>query len=183
MAHDEHEIPGEHTADTTTESVTRTVSLDLETSQRKNELVREGIAEFQQMASFMTDMLPSFPEHEWTPNHTTMYRVVSREFGDDRTVKSTIAREAQQKVAEAYRSWRENGKPGNRPKFGSGDYLRLSHQDLTIEENEQGWGLKATFIPYNPVWFHIDDGPYQREFLRRVTDDDDGASAGARPAR
>jgi hypothetical protein len=119
------------TAGTTTQNVVRTIRCKLESSARKTQLVRTGIEEFQKMTGYMAEMLPSFPEYQWTARNTTMYRMVTREFPEDeRTVKSTIAREAQQKVAEAFDAWQSNGKPGNRPSFGDGEYIRLSHQDV-----------------------------------------------------
>lgn len=173
-----------YAAGTTTETVTRTIRARLETSTQKNERVRGGIEEYQQMAAYVADILPSFPEHSWVARNTTLYRVVTREFPtDERGVKATIAREASQKVAEAFDAWASRGKPGDRPSFGDGTQIRLSHQDVEIAENDRGWGLKASFIPYKPVWFHIDDGGYQREYLERITDDEDDASAGSAELR
>jgi IS605 OrfB family transposase len=160
--------------ETSTTTLTRTVSCKLETSQRKTELVQDGIDEFAEMMSFTATILPSFGENNWHPHNNTIYQHVTEKF-DDMTVKSTIAREAGQKVAEAFQSWRERGKEGEYPQpvqFRDANYMRLSHQDRELEENERGWGLKTSFIPYNSIWFHIDDGPYQREFLERVTEGD-----------
>lgn len=172
-------------ADRTTETVTRTIKFKLETSETKNERVRTGIEEYQEMASYMSDILPTYPDYEWRPNHTTMYQHISDAFPkNEREVKATIAREAQQKVAEAFQSWRERGRDGDRPnQFGDGNLIRLSHQDLDIVENERGYGLKASFIPYNPVWFHIDSGVFQDRFLDRITDEDDDASSGSAELR
>lgn len=115
----------EFTPETTTESVTRTITFPLETSAKKNEYVRTGIEEFQAMAAFMADMLPSYSEYRWTNRDTTMYRMVTREF-PDAEMKATIAREAAGHIASAFQSWCERGKPGDRPQFGDGDYLVLS---------------------------------------------------------
>ena len=175
---------GAYTAGTTTETVTRTIRMRLETSAQKNELVETGIEEYQRMTAYVADILPSFPEQNWVARNTTLYRVVTREFPkDERGVKATIAREAGQKVAEAFDAWATRGKPGERPSFGDGNQMRLSHQDVEIVENDRGWGLKAGFIPYNPVWFHMVDGAYQREYLRRITDEEDDASAGSAELR
>lgn len=161
----------EFTAGTTTETVVQTVVLHLETSQQKTERVRAGVEEFQAMAEYMADMMPSIPDWEWSPQNNTLYQMVTREF-EDRTVKATTAREAAQHVAESFSSWRSRGKDGNRPQFGGGNYLVLSHQDFELVENERGYGLKASFIPYKPVWFHIDPNGYQREYLERIFEDD-----------
>lgn len=166
------------TPPTETVSITRTVPFNLETSNAKTDIVQEAIDEFQAMAEYAAAVAPSFGKWGWSPQNNAFYRRVTEEF-DDRTVKATIARGAGQKVAEAFQSWRERGQPGHRPEFGDGDFMRLSHQDLTISQNDRGWGLKASFIPYNPVWFHIDDGEFQRRFLERITDDEDSASIGS----
>jgi len=59
----------------------------------------------------------------------------------------------------------------------------MKNCNFDIIENDRGWGVKARFIPYNPVWFHIDAGPYEREFLERITDEDDDARAGGSEIR
>ncbi|MFB6262604.1 MAG: hypothetical protein ABEL76_03100, partial [Bradymonadaceae bacterium] len=43
----------------------RTIKLPLETSQRKNELVGDGIEAYQQVAAHIAAVMPSYPEHEW----------------------------------------------------------------------------------------------------------------------
>lgn len=176
MGADDQTKLGEYTAGTTTETVVQTVVLDLETSNAKTDRVRAGVDEFQAMTGYMADMMPSVPEWEWSPQNNTLYRMVTDEF-DDRTVKATTAREAAQHVAESFASWRSRGKDGERPQFGDGNYLVLSHQDFDLVENDAGYGLKASFIPYKPVWFHIDPNPYQREYLERIFDE--GADTGS----
>jgi len=169
-----------------TVSITRTVKLPLQTSKRKNELVQVGIDAYQSVLSHMADRLPTYPEHEWEPQHSHMYHQAKRglpEFPDDvdgRGFKTTVALEAQKQVAESFKSWRERGKPGANPDgdFGDGQYLALSGSDVQIESNDQGYGLKCSFISYNPVWFGITVGDYQQEFLDRVADEDTTASAG-----
>jgi len=44
----------------------------------------------------------------------------------------------------------------------------LDSQQFEIVENERGFGVKTRFIPYDPVWFHINARPYVREYLERV---------------
>ncbi|SEU01434.1 RNA-guided endonuclease TnpB family protein [Natrinema hispanicum] len=163
---------------TTTETVIRTVVLELETSASKIAQVQKGIKEFQSMASYMADLIVTVPESDWQPQNNTLYRMVTREF-DDRLVKATTAREAAQHVAEAFSSWQSRGKQGKRPKFGNGTYLLLSHQDFDIEQNNGKYGLKARFIPHNGIWFGINDSPYSRDFLKRVCDSSDDATTGS----
>lgn len=170
------------TAGTDTVDITRTVRCRLETSERKNQLVQKGIDAYQQVAARMAAVLPSYPEHEWEPRHSHMYHHAKRFLPDDGVnYKTTLAAMAQQQVTESFKSWRENGKQGDPPlgEFGDAPYLGLRTDDVTIVENERGWGLKTNFISYKPVWFHIDAGDFQREFLSRITDPTDDARAGS----
>lgn len=164
-----------------TVSVTRTLVLPLETSTHKNAHLRPAIDEFQAMTAHASNMVASMSPGEWNPKNTTIYRFLEREFGDDRTVLSTVMNEARRKVAEAYSSWASNGMPGDRPaSFGHGHYVRQSNRYVTIEPNDRGWGLHVQLYPYSDgVWFHIDDAAFHRELLERVTDDTDDARVGS----
>jgi IS605 OrfB family transposase len=155
-------------AKTDTISITRTIVCRLESSNKKNEKLRTGVKEFQAITEYMAGMLPSFPEHEWTSQNNQFYRMVRREFSDS-TVSAACSRNAAQKVASTFKAWREKGKPGERPQgeFGNGDYLQLSNQEYDIVENDRGYGLKARFIPYEPVWWHLNIGEHQRSYIER----------------
>lgn len=163
--------------DTDSVSVTRTVVLPLETSQQKTETVVDGIEEYQAMLSYLGDVAPSFGRFGWSPMNRAFYRNVNREF--DRTLKSNAVEEACRKVAESFEGWRSSGMPGDRPEFGDGDYLGVRGKDLTLVENDRGYGVKVSFIPYNPVWFHINASSYHRDFLARIVDEEDDARAGS----
>jgi len=162
-----------YAAGRTTESVTQTVVLPLETSQRKNAKVQTAIDEFQAMCRYLADMLPSFNVHDRSPNNPTLYRLVTREFPDEsRTVGSKVALAATRKVTAAFESRRARGDGGDRPTFGDGNYFMLDNQQVDIVENERGYGLKARFIPYKPEWFHITPRPYTEQYVERVVDGD-----------
>jgi len=171
---------------TDTIDITRTVKLPLETSQQKTRLVDAGIEAYQSVLAYMADYLPSYQEYEWEPHNTHMYHHAKRglpelpDHLDGRGFKTTLAQQAQKQVAESFKSWRKRGKDGDNPKgdFGNGSYLSLRGDDVTIVPNDRGYGLKASFISYNPVWFHINGGQYQHEFLERVTDPDDPTTSG-----
>ena len=161
----------DYAAGKATETVTQTVVVPLETSDRKNAKVRTAIEEFQAMCSYLADMMASIPEHERVPNNPALYRLITREFpADNRTVSSKVALAASRKVAAAFQSRRSRGDGGELPNFGDGDYFMLDNQNVTIVENERGFGLKANFVPYKPEWFHVNPRPYVREYLERVTD-------------
>ena len=161
----------DYSAGTVTEDVTQTVVLSLETSRSKNKRVRKGIEEFQNIASYIGETIPSVPENERQPHNNTFYRLVTAEF-DDLFVKARVAREAGQYAVSVYNTYAANGKEGDRPSLGHGDFLKISHQDFKIEENDAGYGLKAGFIPYEPLWFAIDTSPYSREYLERIFEGD-----------
>lgn len=168
---DTQQTLAEYAAGTGTETVTQTAVVPLETSDRKNAKVRTAIDEFQAMCSYLGDMMASIPPHERSPNNPALYRLVTREFpSDKRTVGSKVALAATRKVAAAFQSHRARGDGGDRPAFGDGDYFMLDNQNITITENDRGFGLRANFIPYKPEWFHISPRPYVRDYLKRVTD-------------
>jgi len=159
------------TAGTTNETVTETVVLPLETSQRKNAVVQTAIDEFQAMCSHMADMLPSLDPHERNPQNPTLYRMLTSEFPTEkREVAAKVALAASRHVVAAYESRRQRGDGGDRPTFGDGSYFMIDNQQLSIVENERGYGLKANFIPYKPEWFHLHTRPYTREYINRIVD-------------
>jgi len=160
-------------AGTTTETVTQTVVLPLETSERKNSKVETAIDEFQAMCGYLCDMMPSVGPHAWSSNNSTLYRLVTREFPEDeRTVSGKMCDTAKRHVVAAFQSYREKNRSGDRPSLGGGNYFQVSAQRLTITKNDRGYGVKANFIPYKPEWFHIDPRPYAQEYLERVVDGD-----------
>jgi len=172
----------EFTPDTEEIEITRTIRCKLETSQRKNALVEKGVDAYQQVAGHMADVLPSYRAYEWNLRNTQMYHQSKRALPDnDTNYKTTLAQMAMNDVVESYTSWRERGQQGDSPKseFGEASYFALRHDDCDLHENDRGWGLKTSFISFNPIWFHLRPGEYQRAFLERVTDADDPAEAGS----
>lgn len=159
--------------ETSTETVNRTISCKLESSGKKNQQLENAVQEYGEVLSYMADMIVSVEEQSWTANSSTLYRMARREFGDDCLLKVAVVREAQQRVATMFKSWRSNGKPGESPSFEDTDYLELSNQEYSIHENERGYGLKARFIPNSPVWWHLDIGEQQEEYIERVFGADD----------
>ncbi len=151
-----------------TTEITRTIKCRLETSQRKNERLQSAIDEWQEIAAYMADLLPSFPDYSWgETNNSQLWRIVNREF--EYNLKAHTAHEAAYKVTEAFGAWRENGAPGRRPQFGDGNYMRFAHDDIEIAENDRGFGVKLGVEPYNPEWFHLNVGEHQQEYLERLT--------------
>jgi len=163
----------DYAAETTTESVTQTVVLPLETSQRKNQKVQTAIDEFNAMSSYLADMMPSLSEHERSPKNPTLYRLVTREFpNDDRETGSKVALAVTNHVCAAFKSRQERGDNGARPTFDDGCFFLLDNQNIDIAENERGYGVKARFVPYNPEWFHINPRPHAQRYLERVVNGD-----------
>jgi IS605 OrfB family transposase len=158
-------------ADTHTETVVQTVVLDLETSEAKNKKVTIGIEEFQRIAGFFGDIMPSIPEYERTRNNPAFYNLVKREFADS-AIKSSVARDAAYHAIAMYDSHSSNGSAGDRPDLGNGSFMQLCSQDFEIADNGSGYGLKASFIPYDAVWFGISLNPHTEKYLRRVFEDE-----------
>lgn len=154
-----------------TETLTRTVICRLETSDRKNDRVCGVVDEWQRIAGRVADMLPSVEPHHWTTQDTTLYHLVQNEF-PGHGLRSHDASHAAYKVGEAFGSWRSNGHEKERPSFGDGDYARFCHCGVAIEENDRGWGVKVALEPYDPEWWHINAGAYQREYLEKIADGD-----------
>lgn len=156
---------------TRTETVTRTVVLPLESSNRKRAKLERAIGEFRDMCMWLGDHMVTLPEHEWTMQNTTLYRMVTREFPDEeRTVNAKVALSAARHVVSNYKSWLSNGRPGDRPSFDDVDFLSLDTQQFDILENDRGYGIKANFIPYKPEWFHVSTRPYTRQHLADIFD-------------
>jgi len=162
-----------YAAGTTTESVTQTVVLPLETSQRKNAKVQTAIDDFAAMCQYLGDMMPSVGEHGWSSMNASLYRILTREFPDsERTVSARTADAAKKHVVANYQSYRERDDGGERPSFEDIDFFKLDSQSVDIVENDRGYGLKARFVPYKPEWFHITPRPYTEQYLKRIVNGD-----------
>lgn len=176
MATSSQQNLGEFTAGTGTETVTQTVVAPLETSNKKSKKIATAVSEFSAMCSHLGDMMASIDPHERIPNNPTLYRLVTREFpSDDRTVSSKVALAASRHVAAAYQSFHARDDGGDRPTFGDEAFFQLDTQSFSIVENNRGFGIKTRFIPYDPVWFHMNPRPYVRESLDRVVNGDGSA--------
>lgn len=166
---------------TNTTAITRTVKCKLETSQRKNARLREVIDEWQSLASRFADLLPTFSRQRWGDvQKRWQNRLAPKEFPTDEiNLRAHDRNQALYKVSEAFGSWYERGCPGNRPQgqFGNGDYARLCHCGVAVEENDRGYGVKLGLQPYKPEWFHIDAGEYQQEYLSGIVEDEYNAGS------
>lgn len=166
---------------TNTTTVTRTVTCKLETSQRKNDRLREVIDEWQSLASRFADLLPTFSPQRWGDvQKRWQNRLAPKEFPTDEIgLRAHDRNQAIYKVSEAFGSWYERGCPGDRPQgqFGDGNYARLCHCGVTVEQNDRGYGVKLGLQPYKPEWFHIDAGDYQREYLNGVVNGEYGTGS------
>lgn len=160
-------------ADTGTQTVTQTVVCPLETSNTKTQKVATAVDEFAEMCSYLGDMMASISPHERSGNNPALYRILTREFdSENRTVAAKVAKEATRHVAAAYQSFHARNDGGERPTFGDESFFRLDNQQFKIVENERGFGVKANFIPYDPVWFHIKARPYVADYLERICNGD-----------
>jgi len=153
---------------TETTEVLRTVVCPLETSERKTEKLRRGVADFQRIAKTTAALLPSFPEQSWQRNNSQIYRTVKAQC--DWEIKDKVAQNAVHRVVANYKSTRELGNDPPKDGIVDCDFLILTNQGYDIEPNNRGYGLKAKFIPYDTEWFHLDIGDYQAEYVADAVD-------------
>lgn len=164
-------------AGTTTEDITRTIRLRLHGSEWKHDRVRQAIGDWQRVARYTADVLPSFPSYRWGSRDTQLRRGVRGEI-DGLGIYAHDRDAAIAKARDAFDSWNERGQPGDRPQgqFGDGDYCQMSTSSSSkkrrqIAENNHGYGLEVSLLksPDDPMWFHVDVGEYQREWLQELT--------------
>lgn len=163
----------------TTESLTKTIICKLETSNAKNEAVRWLIDEWQAVARRIAELMPSVDPDEWRTQSLTLYHLAQNEIDHD--LRASDAGQAAYKVGEAFNAWDSNGRPGERPigDFGDADWARIYHDGVRVEQNDRGYGLRVPIRPYVSEWFHIDAGPYQREYLRKIVSDANAHTTGS----
>jgi len=171
--------------ETTTESVTRTVVVPLETSERKNQVVKAALGPVQRVMARTADTLPSFPERTWGGRSTQLYRQqvkdrpdsereITLPSGETKKLKAQVPQAAFQTVSSNFKTWRTNGKRGDPPsrdQYLSASYLPLNGDTIDIVANDRGYGLEADFISYgDSVWWHAATSQYHRRYFERVVD-------------
>lgn len=166
-------------AGTTERDITRTIRVKLSAAPWKHEIVSQTIDDWQYVAQRTAELLPSFNENQWEPRNTSLRRTVVDELSEDNLdIYAHDRNDAINKVAESFSSWASRGAPGSYPtgEFGDADYFRMSTSSSSkdrreIVPNERGFGLHANILkPADWLWFHIDVGEYQREWLEKVID-------------
>lgn len=153
------------------DGVIRTVVCPLETSNRKNAKLQRAVEQFREATQTASALLPSFPEHTWTRNNTQIYRATKRELGDY-DIKDKVVQNAVHRVVENFRSVRELGTQLPTAGVEGCDFVLLTNQGYEIERNNRGYGFRANVAPFDPEWWHMDIGDYQREYIERGLSDD-----------
>lgn len=169
--------------ETTTEELTRTIRLQLEGADWKHDRVRRAIDEWQRVARYTADILPSFPSHRWGSRDTQLQRVVRSQFSN-LAIYAHDRDAAANKAREAFDGWNKRGQPGARPQgqFGGDNYLVMSTSSSSkrrrqIVENDRGFGVELSLIndrglEPSTMWFHASVGEYQREYLEKVINEE-----------
>lgn len=149
-----------------TTEIIRTVKVPLETSDRKNEKLKRGVADFRRAAKTAAEILPSFDPHAWKRTNTQIYRTVRDEL-DDYDIKSKVVQNAVHRVIENYKSAR--GLDQSYPKDGipNCDFVILTSQGFDIEPNDRGYGFKGKFISHDKEWWHMNLSDYHHEYIWR----------------
>lgn len=158
---------------TTTEQVVKTLVVPLQSSERKQRAVDTAIDDYQTVEQHLSNVLVSYPPHRRSAKNSQLYRSAQRAIPDEeQTVGSKVVLAAVGDVVGAYQSWQSQGESGEQPSFGDSDYFAVTNQEITLVENDRGYGLRVNFIPYNAEWFHLKTRPYHRELIDRVVDGD-----------
>lgn len=164
-----------------TETVSRTIPVPLETSNRKRDRVDEAIDRWQDVARWVAEFMPSYDSHRWskTKMDPRFPYTIKRKFPEYNGLRSAEAMSALHEVAGAFVSWDENGCEGDRPlgEWGDGSYMIVANSGITIEENDRGFGVRLALEPYaygrhdeGHEWFHICETEYERPYLEGIVD-------------
>jgi putative transposase len=160
---------------TNMESITQTVKIPLRCSNRKEQLVRKTIKENKKIINFYSQILPSFNHNDIDRNNATLYRKYKQgdiqSLEEDFDIKSNIVLEAIEDVVNSYKSGVSNGNVEKEMDF-TVDYFRMKGVDVDVVENEEGYGIKCSFIPYKPLWFHVKENPFVSKYLERIVEDE-----------
>ena len=156
-----------------TETVTKTVKIPLETSNRKNEKVQKSIDQWQSIADRMAQLMPTVDESEWRTQGSGLFHIVQNEFDDNNAhdLKAHDAYQAAYKVAESFGSWKSNNHDQDRPSFGDGNFARYCgccNSNCVFEENDRGYGVKMGLLNRDSEWFHVGTN---REYVVDVLDE------------
>lgn len=150
-------------------TVAQTVVLELETSNKKNKKVQEAIDEYSEMTRWMSSMMASIDENQWSTMNSTLYRMITDEF-DDRLTNANTCLQAIDDVVGSFKSWKSNGKKGKRPVFSDLGYISIKADNIDIEKNDTGYGIRLNFIPWGAEWFGIKLNPFAEKYLEKLMD-------------
>ena len=168
--------------ETKTETCIRTIPLELQTSNWKNDGVQEFIDEMGDVMEWMCSILPTYPVHRWG-NDTHLYRHMGKQFpSEERSYYANHYQAAQTKVISSFNSWDSNGRPGNKPTPSSGNFAPMNAKYIKIEKNNGSFGAHLKFEPYTSgldLWFGINESPYSRPYLEDVIDDNETSIGGS----
>jgi len=163
--------------DTKEGNVTKTVVCEMETSKRKNSILRPFIDQWQEMASHMADLMPSYKESQWGTKVRKDQRI-KRDFPDV-DMYAAIRNEAAYKVCESFDSWQSNGKMGDSPSFGEGNYIRIRTDYVDIGDSGEEYAVHIGLSSNEDIWWGLKTGKYQTEILDRITNSESDVSGGS----
>jgi putative transposase len=160
------------------ETITRTVVIPLRTSKRKSEKIERYIDEWQEMARFVAERMPSWGEDVFCYQSKTRnkaYPILVDEFGEQREIVAAGMQAVGTKVAAAFSSWYSNGMRGDYPigDYGAEEssFGALRHDQIAIERNRDGdFGVELSMFPYEGEWFRMGGGAYQHSILDDIVD-------------
>ena len=168
------------TVELESESLTRTVVVPLRTSNRKSAKVHRYIDEWQAMARFLAERIPSWGEDVFQYQSKTRnkaYPILAEEFGDRREITASGMQVVGTKVGATFASWYSNGMQGDNPigRYGTDEatFGTVRHDQITIERHDTDeFGVELSLFPYDSEWFRMGGGGYQRSILGDIIDGD-----------
>lgn len=172
-----------------TETLTRTVPIELEVSNRKRDRIEEAIDRWQEVARYTAEVMPSYDPSLWgsTKNYPRFYRTLKREFPNNNSLHSAVFQSALDTVGDSFHSWRENGMEGDRPlgEWGDASYMVFKSRNIKLDKNDGVFGARLALEPWayrrhdeGHEWFRFLASDYERQTLEQIVDGDytEGAS-------
>lgn len=152
----------------------KTVKMPLrEPTGRKEQAIKDAMAETQKIQSIIADWMWSVPRYNWgTKTINTWYGWVSDRQGKiDHSLPAQSAQEAVQTVRESFLSYKSKGYQGNSPQFNKTDHVLFHNQQIKF--NDKGTAVNLPFKAGrgHREWLPLNIGEYQSEYLQKYFDD------------
>ena len=159
-------------------TITRTIPIQLQTSNRKTKICNQIIDKYNEMRTISSNIAPSITNSH-RPRETILYQIVSdaldREIelpnNSTKEVKTALITEANAEVEDAYTSyWNQNSQTKQKPKFKKeAKYASLRGDCYEIVQSDSGeYAVDLSAISYHTEWFKIETTPYTEPYIKDI---------------